>query len=361
MRGYIYKIQSKINGKVYIGLTTREVDERWNEHKKDLRLNSHHNKYLQNHYNKYGDVYTYTVLNYASDKLMELEKFYIDKYNSFYEGFNLTFGGECFYNHVDSEIIAEFKKLLYFGANMHEKMGEDFGTPTSTIPSVKNGGYPNVDFSFKDYEDYTFYKELSFYYKYNAFDILELFERISNDEMDFNYQYSKISVLLNSARIKDDFCLDFEISFIREAFNEYYNKFRNDKKANIEKILKMYIDGFNFKEISVSVGVDQSHVSKVVNNIKGKNKFIELREKIKAIENTKENKKIDYIESVSKSAIILKQKNPNITWIEIAEKLNVKRDFIRSIVMMVNYKKYSKKYHTEFKELWNIETQEINK
>ena len=34
MNGTIYKIQNNINNKIYIGLTTRNVNIRWEEHKK---------------------------------------------------------------------------------------------------------------------------------------------------------------------------------------------------------------------------------------------------------------------------------------------------------------------------------------
>jgi len=50
----IYSITSKINGKRYIGSSIR-ISDRWIEHKKQLKSNTHHSKYLQNHYNKYGE------------------------------------------------------------------------------------------------------------------------------------------------------------------------------------------------------------------------------------------------------------------------------------------------------------------
>ncbi len=50
----IYSITSKVNGKRYIGSSIR-ISDRWIEHKKQLQNNIHHSKYLQNHYNKYGE------------------------------------------------------------------------------------------------------------------------------------------------------------------------------------------------------------------------------------------------------------------------------------------------------------------
>lgn len=34
--GYIYKITNKINGKLYIGQTTKTIEKRWQAHKKML-------------------------------------------------------------------------------------------------------------------------------------------------------------------------------------------------------------------------------------------------------------------------------------------------------------------------------------
>ena len=50
----IYKIVNKINGKYYVG-GSKNIDNRWREHKADLRNNAHHNNYLQNSWNKYGE------------------------------------------------------------------------------------------------------------------------------------------------------------------------------------------------------------------------------------------------------------------------------------------------------------------
>ena len=50
---YIYKITNNINGKVYIGETTRTVQIRWNQHKTRAR-NTQFTEYLYNAMRKYG-------------------------------------------------------------------------------------------------------------------------------------------------------------------------------------------------------------------------------------------------------------------------------------------------------------------
>ena len=51
----IYKIQNKVNGKFYIGQTTKSFEDRWDEHRKDLNGDRHHNLHLQRSWKKYGE------------------------------------------------------------------------------------------------------------------------------------------------------------------------------------------------------------------------------------------------------------------------------------------------------------------
>lgn len=51
----VYAIRNTINGKVYIGSTTKTFKTRWQEHRNQLRGNRHYNSYLQHAWNKYGE------------------------------------------------------------------------------------------------------------------------------------------------------------------------------------------------------------------------------------------------------------------------------------------------------------------
>lgn len=97
--GYIYKIENLVNGKLYIGLTTRtNPNKRRSQHFHKLRYNIHPNGYLQNAFNKYGEnAFEFKCIDHALDKksLDKLEKIYIEKYNSMNRiyGYNLKDGG----------------------------------------------------------------------------------------------------------------------------------------------------------------------------------------------------------------------------------------------------------------------------
>lgn len=91
----IYCIENKINGKKYIGQSI-DVEKRWIAHKAHLRTGNHVNSYLQRSWDKYGEcVFDFYIVEFCvSEKLNEREKYWIDFYDSFNNGFNLTLGGD---------------------------------------------------------------------------------------------------------------------------------------------------------------------------------------------------------------------------------------------------------------------------
>lgn len=98
--GYIYKFQNKINGKCYIGQTTRPINERVWQHLKGAQKRN--KVYFHNALNKYGiENFEITVLHTVDAptsellvyKLNVLEVTEIEKHNSFYNGYNSTTGG----------------------------------------------------------------------------------------------------------------------------------------------------------------------------------------------------------------------------------------------------------------------------
>lgn len=97
--GCIYCIENKINGKKYVGQTKRDLNIRLSEHKSDSKKKRGK---LYNAIRKYGiDNFRVKVLKTIDNtedrlgaKLGEYEKYYIEKYNTIAEGYNVVRGGE---------------------------------------------------------------------------------------------------------------------------------------------------------------------------------------------------------------------------------------------------------------------------
>lgn len=98
--GYIYKIINTVNDKIYIGQTTTTIEKRFRDHKGSVK----NGKYdLYRDMRKYGidcfdiieiDNTNAETLNALIDKLNVLEINYIEKYDSFNNGYNNTIGGD---------------------------------------------------------------------------------------------------------------------------------------------------------------------------------------------------------------------------------------------------------------------------
>lgn len=90
--GTIYKITNKINNKCYVGQTTQNVNIRWKQHLKPKKYKCA----IYSAFQKYGiNNFTFEILEAVLDEFInEKEVYYIKKFNSFNDGYNLTKGGE---------------------------------------------------------------------------------------------------------------------------------------------------------------------------------------------------------------------------------------------------------------------------
>ena len=91
----IYQITNKINSKKYIGFSI-DIDTRWKQHIRKLKNNTHPNIKLQNAWNKYGEeCFEFSVVEECSwNDCPQAEIKWIDFYNTYENGYNLTRGGD---------------------------------------------------------------------------------------------------------------------------------------------------------------------------------------------------------------------------------------------------------------------------
>ena len=96
MKSGIYSILNNNTGKIYIG-QSKDINRRFNDHKRELVKNIHSNHYLQSSWNKYGEsTFSFNVLEYCPIScLNESEVWWIDFFESMdrTKGFNLKSGG----------------------------------------------------------------------------------------------------------------------------------------------------------------------------------------------------------------------------------------------------------------------------
>jgi group I intron endonuclease len=108
--GEIYKIQNKINKKIYIGQTVSYLSngkeagyiKRWEKHKYNSKNQRNNCPLLEKAITKYGSA-NFNVVLIQKCRIKDLdiwEMFYITKYNSKYPyGYNLTNGGSSNFEH----------------------------------------------------------------------------------------------------------------------------------------------------------------------------------------------------------------------------------------------------------------------
>jgi group I intron endonuclease len=92
----IYIIENKDNGKRYVGKTTlSDPYKRWSQHKYNAK-GQWNDMVIGRAINKYGiDSFTFYVIETCDDNdVDERETYWIEKFNTYYDGYNSTLGGE---------------------------------------------------------------------------------------------------------------------------------------------------------------------------------------------------------------------------------------------------------------------------
>ena len=109
--GIVYKITNTINNKSYIGITTNKrgfngryyykgngIERVYKYHVRQKERGRYYNQHLLSSIELYGfdafEVNKMLDVAYSKEELSNKEIFYIQKYDSFYNGYNMTLGGE---------------------------------------------------------------------------------------------------------------------------------------------------------------------------------------------------------------------------------------------------------------------------
>ena len=106
----IYKIENKINGKVYIGQSIN-IEERWKQHKRNYSfLTSNFYKAIQ----EFGiNNFNWSIIEECNKKeLNEKEKYWINFYDSINNGYNMKIGGSYHKKLTDEQLNFIIEDLI---------------------------------------------------------------------------------------------------------------------------------------------------------------------------------------------------------------------------------------------------------
>lgn len=140
---YIYVITNKINGKQYVGQTTYSIEKRFKEHKKQQNAPTRKKFPLYSAFRKYGfENFIVSKLEECSeDELDDREKFWINKLDTYYHGYNATFGGGGVHKYDKQKII----DTLYKTKSVKET-SKIVGCSIATIGDIISSNELDIDF-----------------------------------------------------------------------------------------------------------------------------------------------------------------------------------------------------------------------
>lgn len=135
----IYKIENLINGKCYIGQSIN-IELRWKRHKEAVNTCD---------YPLYLAIRKYGIENFSFDivqecepsELDELEIHWIKYYNSYYDGYNQTRGGNQYSWNVkiSDEDLLEIIELLKNSNLSQTEIAKRFNVGNDTVSEINNG------------------------------------------------------------------------------------------------------------------------------------------------------------------------------------------------------------------------------
>ena len=134
MTSGIYKITNDRTGEVYVG-QSYNIEKRWEQHKEELKNGTHHNSGLQEDYYK-GDTFSYEIIEEENNKQKREDKeiIYIQRENSFLEGYNQTLGGG----------YDEKRGEMGYGGRLYSSESESWYLEQDTYEEEKYETHPGI-------------------------------------------------------------------------------------------------------------------------------------------------------------------------------------------------------------------------
>jgi group I intron endonuclease len=195
----IYKATNKVNGKSYVGKSIRGLNQRMTGHRHHA-LTRDSQFYFHRAIRKYGwESFEWAVIDEADTKeeLAEKEKQWIDKYDSFGNGYNMTTGGDGVsgfdmtdeyrdgMSNLIKEDVIEIKRLLKYSNLSASQLRERFNISGDTLSRINYGRrWKHVQITDNDTFPYRT-KEQAILYRYHVSDRILPEETVYNIRKDF--------------------------------------------------------------------------------------------------------------------------------------------------------------------------------
>lgn len=134
MKGKIYKIYNDINHKLYIGKTLTTIEERFKQHCHDRSRRQYEKRPLYNAMNKYGieNFHIELIEECEIELLSQRECYWIEYYNTYYNGYNATKGGDG-RQLYDYNLIVELYNRGLTGAEITKQLGCDIRVVSNAL------------------------------------------------------------------------------------------------------------------------------------------------------------------------------------------------------------------------------------
>lgn len=289
----VYEIKNTITNKIYIG-SSKDVRERWNEHKRELDKNNHHSIHLQRAWNKYGEEsFVFNLIEECNeDDTLAREQLYLDLLKPYdkNKGYNISKDASApmkgrKHSKETMEILAEdlahrdistwlrgedrpnsklkdddvieIKKMIYERVKICD-IAELFGVKPNTITQVKTGErWSHIETPYDDLIIQTPKQKL------NNQDIIEIKKSLIENNLTiteianiYGVSFGMVSAIKNLRSHKG----------IGEEFNDKLDSRFNVRKLNKDKIVainKMISDGILYNDIAKEFDISSEQVRNV--------------------------------------------------------------------------------------------------
>ena len=145
----IYKIQNQINKKCYIGQSIN-IERRWQDEKRTAfdQTAKNYNYPISRAFRKYGlENFTFEILEQCpQSELNNKERYWINYYNSFFNGYNQTLGGDSTKNlNIPKESIIGIFNDLKTTNLYHKEIAEKWHISIEMVQGINTGRYWHIE------------------------------------------------------------------------------------------------------------------------------------------------------------------------------------------------------------------------